>query len=105
MPSNRAKPSGRVSQLQVTLTPAARATLAKLLRSSRCPYGLHKRARAVLLAADGMQITEIARRTDMERRHVYRWVARYLAEGVDGLHDLPRDAWQGRRKEETTHGK
>ena len=97
---NRPRTGGRVSQLQVTLKPLERATLERWLRSSRCPYGLHKRVRAVLLVADGMPITEIARRVDMERRHAYRWAARYLAHGIEGLHDQPRDAWRGRRKEE-----
>jgi transposase len=55
-----------------------------------CPYGLHKRARAVLLVAAGIPITEIARRVDLERRHVYRWVARFQAQGVEGLKDPER---------------
>jgi CRP-like cAMP-binding protein len=80
----------RITALTVTLTPTDRATLQALLRSSRCPYGLHKRARAVLLLAAGMPITEIARRVDLERRHVYRWVARFQAQGVDGLKDTER---------------
>jgi hypothetical protein len=97
----RHRTGGRVSQIQVALTPEDRATLEYWLRRSSLPYGLHKRARAVLLAAAGLRITEIARRVDMERRHVYRWLACYMAEGVDGLHDQPRDAWSARRKEET----
>jgi hypothetical protein len=81
---------GRRTALTVTLTPTDRATLEGWLRSSRCPYGLHKRARAVLLVAAGMPITEIARRVDLELRHVYRWVARFQAQGVDGLKDTER---------------
>jgi hypothetical protein len=80
----------RSTAITVTLTKADRATLEGWLRSSMCPYGLHKRARAVLLLAAGMPITEIARRVDMERRHVYRWVARFQAQGVDGLKDTER---------------
>jgi hypothetical protein len=89
MPS-RPKTGGRVTQLHVTVTPADRATLEHWLRSSRCPYGVHKRARAVLLVADGLPIAEIARRVDMQRRHVYRWVRRFQQAGVHGLLDKPR---------------
>jgi hypothetical protein len=55
---------GRRTAICLRLTPEDRATLHALLRSSRCPYGLHKRARAVLLLAAGMPITEIARRVE-----------------------------------------
>jgi hypothetical protein len=81
---------GRRTALTVTLTKADRARLETLLRSQWCPYGLHKRARAVLLVAAGMPITEIARRVDLEMRHVYHWVRRFQAQGVDGLKDPER---------------
>jgi len=83
-------PGGRPSHLVVTLTPDDRATLEGWLRSPHCPYGLHKRARTVLLVADGMQVTEVARRVDLERRFIYKWVARFTAGGSAGLLDLPR---------------
>jgi hypothetical protein len=96
----RHRAGGRPSQLHVTLTPEDRATLEDWLRRSSLPYGLHKRARAVLLLADGLQVAEIARRVDMGRHHVYMWIRRFQAQGIDGLHDLTRDAWRGRRKKE-----
>ena len=81
---------GRVTTLHVTLTEDERATLESWLRSPHCPYGLHKRARAVLLLAGGVPVSEVARRVDLERRFVYKWVARFKAGGAAGLRDQPR---------------
>lgn len=106
MATMRKRPGGRVSALQVTLTPDERATLEHWLRATRCPYGVHKRARAVLLVADGVPITEVARRVDMGRHHVYMWLRRFQAQGLDGLvdqtrhgHDLGR--WAPGRREDS----
>ena len=102
--SKRPHTGGRVSTLQVTLSCADRAILERWVRSSVCPYGLHKRARAVLLVADGLQMSEVARRVDMGRHHVYMWLRRFQQAGADGLldqprHDQARGRW-ARRKED-----
>ena len=107
MPS-RPHTGGRVTHLHVTVTPADRVTLEHWLRSSSCPYGVHKRARAVLLAADGLPIADVARRVDMQRRHVYRWVRRFQQAGVKGLLDKPRHGpvlgrWKARTHKEDDH--
>ena len=101
----RAKTGGRVSQLQLPLTPEDRDWLEHWVRASRLPYGLHKRARAVLLVAAGLPIAEVARRVDMGRHHVYMWLRRFQAQGCEGLLDSPRHSptqgrWAARRKEE-----
>jgi transposase len=41
----------------------------------------------ILLLADGMTITDIATMVGISRRFVYKWVQRFLAEGVQGLAD------------------
>ncbi|ONI82899.1 hypothetical protein ALI144C_17715 [Actinosynnema sp. ALI-1.44] len=51
------------------------------------------RAAMVLMAADGMPLTEVARRLRTTRSTVTAWCNRYRDEGVDGLRDRPR---QGR---------
>ena len=104
LPPERAKASGRVSQLQLTLTPEDRDWLERWVRSQTCPYGLYKRARAVLLTADGLPITEVARRVDMGRHHVYMWLKRFQAQGCEGLldtsrHSLTRGRWATQRRE------
>jgi len=43
----------------------------------------------ILLLADGMTITDIAATVGMSRRHIYKWIQRFLQEGVEGLQDRP----------------
>jgi len=49
----------------------------------------------ILLLADGMTITDIATTVGMSRRHTYKWVQRFLLEGLEGLADRPS---RGRRR-------
>ena len=84
------RPGGKRTTLHVCLSAEDRGTLEGWLLSPRCPYGLHKRARAVLLLAGGVPVSEVARRVDLERRFVYKWVARFKAGGAAGLRDQPR---------------
>lgn len=52
--------------------------------------GLVLRARIITLTADGVAHAEIARRFDISRQTVINWRSRYLANGLDGLHDEHR---------------
>jgi transposase len=61
-----------------------------LTRSSNVRAGVACRARIVLLAADGVPNTEIARLTSTSRPTVLKWRGRYGESGVDGLDDDPR---------------
>ena len=47
--------------------------------------GLVKRARIVLLAADGVANQEIAERVDASRTTVIQWRDRYAERGIPGL--------------------
>jgi predicted transposase YbfD/YdcC len=67
-----------------------RSRLEALTRSSSIRAGLAQRARIVLLAADGLANTEIARRTGTSRPTVVGWRDRYETGGVAALQDLPR---------------
>jgi len=60
------------------------------LRSRSVKAGLVKRARIVLLAADGVTNQEIAARAGASRTTVIQWRNRYLASGVPGLEDHDR---------------
>jgi Helix-turn-helix domain len=82
-------PRGRKTALSVQLTPAQRQTLLAWQRSTAIPAGLARRGRMVLLLAEGMTITDIATTVGIHRRFVYKWVRRFLAEGVAGLYDKP----------------
>jgi transposase len=67
-----------------------RQKLADLARLPSVPSGLAKRARMVLLAADGMPNAEIARVTGVSRPTVISWRDRYARGGVRALEDEPR---------------
>jgi transposase len=60
------------------------------LRSRSVKAGLVKRARIVLLAADGVTNQEIAARVGASRTTVIQWRNRYQSRGVPGLEDHDR---------------
>jgi winged helix-turn helix protein len=80
---------GRKTSLTITLTPAERRTLRAWLRSTTIRSGLLRRARMILLLADGMPITDIAARVGISRRFVYKWAWRFQEQRIEGLIDKP----------------
>src|SRR5271156_6357406 len=72
-----------------------RDRLADLARLPSVPPGLAKRARMVLLAADGMPNAEIARTVGVSRPTVISWRDRYQAGGIKALDDEPRSRRPG----------
>src|SRR5919106_6738578 len=81
--ANRAAPA-------LGLREGDRAVLVRLTRSSAVRAGLARRARIVLLAADGLSNTAIADRVGVSRPTVIGWRERYRASGIVGLADEPR---------------
>jgi DNA-binding CsgD family transcriptional regulator len=67
-----------------------REKLAKLAASRAGEAGLARRARIVLLAADGLAHTEVAERCGTSVPTVRHWRSRYVAAGIRALEDLPR---------------
>jgi transposase len=67
-----------------------RECLEKLTRSRSVRAGIAQRARIVLLAAEGLSNTEIARRVGTSRPTVNGWRDRYRTFGLAGLEDQPR---------------
>ena len=88
---------GRTTSLTITLTPEERQTLLAWQRSTTIRAGLLRRAQMILLLADGVAITDIALRVGISRRFVYKWVQRFLEQGVAGLADRPGRGGRGRR--------
>jgi transposase-like protein len=82
--------SGPRSLRVVELSDQERATLEALTRRTTVAVGLVRRARMVLLAADGMPLDRIAREVGADRTIVRTWVDRYRAGGLDALQDRPR---------------
>ena len=67
------------------LAPNDRAQLQARLADRNSARKLVWRAGIVLAAADGCGLSAIMRRADPSKPTVWRWQARYLDEGVDGL--------------------
>jgi transposase-like protein len=78
---------GRKTSLTLRLTVAERQTLLAWQRSTSLPAGLARRGRILLLLADGVPISHIASTVGISRRFVYKWVQRFLQEGLEGLTD------------------
>jgi transposase len=74
----------------LALGQADREELQRLQRSPSTPAGLSRRARAVLLMADAVTGTEIARLTGYTPVQVSRIRRRFGEEGIEGLRDKPR---------------
>jgi len=81
---------GRKTSFTIRLTPAQRQTLLMWQRATSVPAGLARRARMILLLTDGMTITAAAATAGLSRHHSYKWIWRFVQEGVEGLHDTPR---------------
>ena len=82
-------PRGRKTSLMIRLTPAQRQTLLAWQRATTIPAGQARRGRIMLLLADGMTITDTAAMVGMSRRHTYKWIQRFLQQGVEGLQERP----------------
>ena len=83
-------PRGRKTSFTIHLTPAQRQTLRAWQRSTAIPAGLARRGRMILLLADRVTITDIATTVGMSRPHVYKWIQRFMQDGVEGLIDRPQ---------------
>jgi len=83
-------PRGRNTSFTIRLTPAQRQTLLTWQHATTIPAGLARRARMILLLADGLTITDAAATVGLSRHHRYKWIRRFVQEGLAGLHDQPR---------------
>ena len=71
--------------VEVQLLPEDRARLERLVADRNTPQKHVWRARIVLLSGDGVGTMEIMRRSGQSKPTVWRWQARFAAEGVAGL--------------------
>src|SRR5215211_4057456 len=74
----------------VELTDQERAQLEAWTRRRTSAQALAQRSRIVLLAADGLNNTEIAARLDLAVSSVRKWRKRFVEQRLDGLTDEPR---------------
>jgi len=82
--------SGPRSDRVVELTSEGRAALEGVTRRTTVALGLARRARIVLLTADGEPLDRIARQVGVDRNVVRLWVDRYRVGGLAALQDRPR---------------
>jgi len=80
---------GRKTALRVSLTADEYQTLRAWQRSTTIRAGYARRGRIILQLADGVPISHIAETVGINRRFVYKWVKRFLQDGLAGLADKP----------------
>jgi transposase len=76
--------------VSIALTSEERAQLEAWARRRTSAQALALRARVVLLAAEGLNNTEIAQRLGVHRPMVRKWRSRFAEHRLDGLTDEPR---------------
>ena len=80
---------GRRTSLTICLTAKERRTLQAWQYSKTMPAGHARRGRVILLVARRVPISHLADTVGVSRRFVYKWVQRFLQDGLDGLADKP----------------
>lgn len=79
-----------MKRTRCTPTPDELARLATLSNQYAAEPGLARRARVILLSAEGMSGIAIAARLRLSNGQVSRIRARFLSEGIAGLRERPR---------------
>jgi len=80
---------GRRTSLTICLTAKERRMLLAWQHSKTMPAGQARRGRVILLVARRVPISHLADTVGVSRRFVYKWVKRYLQDGLDGLAAKP----------------
>ena len=84
--------SGRLRSFTVKLSEEKEEkheVLNSYARSRSLPHALARRAKIVVMAADGLSNSAIVRKLDVSNPTVTNWCRRYIANGIAGLYDLP----------------
>lgn len=76
--------------IKVKMSDNERGKLLEMSLSQSLPYSLVRRARIVLMAADGLSGSEIAARCAVTRSVVTYWKKRFVDQGISGLHNRTR---------------
>lgn len=81
---------GRKMSFRVELSSEERAELERWQRATTMPTGPVRRARAILLLADGVPLKDVVVRCGMTPKIVRKWARRFIAERLPGLLDRDR---------------
>ena len=79
---------GRKKTFSVTVSDSQRGQLLRWLRSTTGPAGLARRARLILLLADGVTYPGAAHAAGLTVRNARKWALRFVRQGREGLDDL-----------------
>ena len=74
----------------ITLTDSDRTALEELLAKGTIAVKTFKRATALLELERGKTLQDVATSLNVTYTTVAAWRGRYIAQGLDGLHDAPR---------------
>lgn len=80
----------RRSPYNIELSEEEQSALARMARQYTLPYCMVVRAKAILLAAEGLENKTIGEELGMPREVVSKWRRRFFRERVAGLRDRPR---------------
>ena len=80
----------RKSPFNIELDQHEKKILQKMAQKYTSSYYKVIRAKAILLAADGLQNKEIGERLDLPRQIISKWRKRFFDERLAGLQDRPR---------------
>jgi hypothetical protein len=78
------------SPFPIVLTGREKSALEDVARKYTSPYFMVVRAKAILLAAQGLRNDQIADRISLPRQIISKWRKRFFEERLDGLENLPR---------------
>ncbi len=76
--------------IEVVVSELEREQLLSMSRSRSLPHSLVRRAKIVLMAADGCTTKEIAMQCEVTPPAITHWKKRFVAQGLAGLHDEAR---------------
>ncbi len=85
----------------IELSSEDRKTSEGWARASKTEKRMAERARISLAAADGESMAAIAEGLQTRQAHVSKWLTRFAREGIEGLHDAPRQGRPARYGQET----
>jgi transposase len=80
----------RQSPYTIVLTDVEKNNLEQIASKYTSPYYLVVRAKAVLMAAQGLDNKTIGERLSLPRQIVSKWRKRFFEERLEGLTDRPR---------------
>jgi len=80
----------RTSPYRIILTNSEKSSLRKMAHKYTSSYFQVVRAKAILLAAEGLRNDQIAARVSLPRQIVSKWRKRFFEERLEGLENPPR---------------